>query len=106
MKTISRVLVLPLLISTFAIAASPALALGTCSADLQLAVPAHMHQGAMLSVNDQPALAWQANTHAGAKARQLLAKPNGFERYQRPVLVDKGICHQKSTAFNKATINM
>ncbi|MFL9608718.1 hypothetical protein ACKF11_01405 [Methylobacillus sp. Pita2] len=102
MKTTFRVLVLSSFLAMTSLAGNAAPAAEMCSSELQHAVPVQMNKGAMLSVSDR-SLSSQQNA---LQDKQALGKPRGFERYQRPVLVDKGICHQKSGAFNKSTVKM
>lgn len=105
MKTIIRVLALSSLVSVLAGVGNTASATETCGGELRHALPVQMNKGAMVSVSDQVVSNRQGDIYAG-HAQQLRAKPNKFDRYQRPVLVDKGICHQKLSAFNKTTIKM
>lgn len=102
MKTTSRVLVLSSLFAMTSLAANATSVADLCSSELQHAIPVQMNNGAMLSVSDR-SMSSQQNL---LQEKEALTKPRSFERYQRPVLVDKGICHQKPGAFNKSTVKM
>ncbi|MCB5191341.1 hypothetical protein LG198_11440 [Methylobacillus arboreus] len=96
----SRMIIIVLAILLSNTTGSAVWAAELCSSESQQALPIQMSKMGMLRIKGQPGM-----ERAEAKSLQA-AKSKGFERYQKPILIDKGACHYKASGFNQSTVKM
>lgn len=98
----SRMMIIALLLT--GVAYSSAGAAELCQGELKHAVPVSAAHGNMVSVS------LEQGQSLGKGAAQLSSKKpysrNAAERYQKPILIDKGACHYKVGSFKQASIKM
>ncbi|MBL8506645.1 MAG: hypothetical protein JNJ51_09835 [Methylobacillus glycogenes] len=104
MNTKSRMMIIALLLT--GVAYNSAGAAELCQGELKHAVPVNAANGSMVSIS------LEQGQRLGLGAQQLAGKQleakqrKSAERYQKPILIDKGACHYKLGSFKQTSIKM
>lgn len=105
----SRMMIIGLLLTGAVYSSAGAAEL--CQGELKHAVPVNAANGSMVSINLEQGQQLKVRSQKfGANkfgANQLGSKQaNTAERYQKPILIDKGSCQYKLGNFKQASIKM